>query len=87
MISHVGIAVNNLEKSIALYEQMLGRKAGPIVLVPDQKVRVVLFSDDNSGEGGIELLEATSDRSVVLSFDWDMDNMSMLSDDFERTYL
>ena len=68
MISHVGIAVKNLEKSIALYEQMLGRKAGPIVLVPDQKVRVVMFSDDNSGEGGIELLEATSDDSPIAIF-------------------
>ena len=38
-------------------------------------------------QDGKRLLEATSDRSVVLSFDWDMDTMSMLSDDFERVYL
>ena len=48
MISHVGIAVHNLEKSIPIYEQILGRKAGPIIPVPDQKVRVVMFSDDKS---------------------------------------
>ena len=36
---------------------------------------------------GKRLLTATSDRSVVLSFDWDMDAMDCLSQDFERTYL
>ena len=36
---------------------------------------------------GRRLLEATSDRSVVLTFDWDMDTMTLLSEDFQRTYL
>ena len=38
-------------------------------------------------QNGKRVLEATSDRSVVLSFDWDVDSMSMISTDFERTYL
>ena len=38
-------------------------------------------------KNGKRLLSATSDRSVVLSFDWDMDAMELLSQDFERTYL
>ncbi|NQW23532.1 MAG: carbon-nitrogen hydrolase family protein [SAR202 cluster bacterium] len=38
-------------------------------------------------QNGKRILEATSDRSVVLSFDWDIDSMSMLSDDFDRVYL
>lgn len=38
-------------------------------------------------QNGKRLLAATSDRSVVLSFDWDLDAMALLSDDFERTYL
>ena len=38
-------------------------------------------------QNGIRLLQATSDRSVVLSFDWDVENMSMISSDFDRTYL
>ena len=38
-------------------------------------------------QSGRRLLEATSDRSVVLTFDWDMDTMTLLSDDFERNYL
>jgi N-carbamoylputrescine amidase len=36
---------------------------------------------------GKRLLEATSDRSVVLSFDWDLDTMSCLSQEFHRCYL
>ena len=38
-------------------------------------------------QDGRRVLEATSDRSVILSFDWDMDNMSLMSEDFQRTYL
>ena len=38
-------------------------------------------------QNGKRILEATSDRSVVLCFDWDVDSMSMISTDFERTYL
>lgn len=36
---------------------------------------------------GRRLLEATSEKSVVLTFDWDMETMTVQSDDFERTYL
>lgn len=35
---------------------------------------------------GETLLMATSKRSVVLSFDWDMDGMKLLSPEFSRTY-
>ena len=38
-------------------------------------------------KSGKRILEATSDRSVVLSFDWDVDNMTVISNDFERVYL
>ena len=36
---------------------------------------------------GSRLLTGTCDRSVVLSFDWDMDSMALLSEEFHRTYL
>ena len=36
---------------------------------------------------GRRLLAGTSDRSVVLSFDWDMDAMTLLSKDFRGAYL
>ncbi|MFQ6028837.1 MAG: carbon-nitrogen hydrolase family protein [Dehalococcoidia bacterium] len=38
-------------------------------------------------KNGKRLLTATSDCSVVLSFDWDFDAMTTLSEDFHRTYL
>ena len=38
-------------------------------------------------QNGKRLLEATSDRSVVLMFDWDMETMTLQSEDFQRTYL
>ena len=36
---------------------------------------------------GRRLLEATSERSVILSFDWDLEHMTSLSGDFDRIYL
>ena len=38
-------------------------------------------------QNGQRLLSAQSDRSVVLSFDWDLDEMTLLSPDFQRTYI
>lgn len=38
-------------------------------------------------QDGRRLLEATSESSVVLHFDWDMDTMTLLSEDFQRDYL
>ena len=36
---------------------------------------------------GQRLLQATADRSVILTFDWDLDGMTALSPDFARDYL
>lgn len=36
---------------------------------------------------GKRLLEATSETSVILAFDWDLDTMTCHSEDFSRTYL
>ena len=38
-------------------------------------------------QNGRRLLTGTCDRSVVLSFDWDMDAMELLSKDFDRVYV
>ena len=37
-------------------------------------------------QGGERLMEAYSEGSVVLSFDWDIEAMSLLSKDFNRAY-
>ena len=36
---------------------------------------------------GRRLLQATSERSVVLTFDWDMESMLPVSENFERVYI
>ena len=38
-------------------------------------------------QDGRRLLQATSEQSVVLTFDWDMETMTLQSKDFDRTYL
>lgn len=72
LISHVGIAVVSLETSIPLYESILGFKAGPVIEISDQNVRVVMFAPKtNRGEtygAAVELLEATSDDSPIAHF-------------------
>ncbi len=55
-IEHIGIAVNNLEASIDLYEKIFGLKCYKVEEVPDQKVRTAFF---RVGQTKIELLEST----------------------------
>ena len=38
-------------------------------------------------KNGRRLLNGASDRSVVLSFDWDMDGMELLSTEFDQAYV
>ena len=38
-------------------------------------------------QNGKRLLAATSDRSVLFSFDWNMDSMKLLSADYHKVYL
>lgn len=63
-ISHIGIAVKNLEEGIAFYEK-LGLKLEGIEEVPSQKVKVAFLP---CGDTRIELLAPTSDDSPVAKF-------------------
>nr|MDK2851155.1 methylmalonyl-CoA/ethylmalonyl-CoA epimerase [Candidatus Cloacimonadota bacterium] len=63
-ISHIGIAVKNLEEGIAFYEK-LGFKLEGIEEVPAQKVRVAFLP---MGDTRIELLEPTADDSPIAKF-------------------
>ena len=56
-IEHIGIAVKDLQASIALYEKLLGTPCYAIEEVPEQKVRTAFFK---VGQTKIELLESTS---------------------------
>ncbi len=64
-IEHIGIAVKNLEESIAYYEKVLGLKCYAVEEVTDQKVKTAFFM---VGQTKIELLEATSEESPVAKF-------------------
>ncbi|WP_334314207.1 methylmalonyl-CoA epimerase [Aneurinibacillus sp. Ricciae_BoGa-3] len=64
-IEHIGIAVKNLEDSLAFYTQMLGMKWLGTETVESEQVRVAFLA---IGESHIELLEPTSDDSPIAKF-------------------
>lgn len=64
-INHLGVAVKNLEEVKAFYRDVLGLKLEREEEIPDQKLRVAMFS---IGEVHIELLEATSPESTIAKF-------------------
>lgn len=63
-ISHIGIAVKDLDAGIAFYEK-LGLTLEGVEEVPSQKVKVAFFP---CGDTRIELLAPTSDDSPVAKF-------------------
>lgn len=63
-ISHIGIAVKNLEEGIAFY-QKLGLTLEGTEEVPSQMVRVAFFP---IGDTRIELLAPTSEESPIAKF-------------------
>jgi methylmalonyl-CoA epimerase len=64
-VHHIGIAVNNLKESTALYEKLLGVKAD-IEDAPCQKVTEAIFRFGDGAE--ISLLEPTGPESTVAGF-------------------
>ncbi len=68
-ISHVGIAVADLEAAMKKYTVLLGREAGEVEEVAEQKVRVAIFSGEDPSAGGrIELVTGTSEDSPISKF-------------------
>ncbi|RME28560.1 MAG: methylmalonyl-CoA epimerase [Candidatus Zixiibacteriota bacterium] len=69
LISHVGIAVNDLEQSIERYRHVLGVAPSYIGDVSDQQVRVAFFDTGATAAGGrIELLAPTTPDSPISRF-------------------
>ncbi|MCS7228402.1 MAG: methylmalonyl-CoA epimerase [Candidatus Kryptonium sp.] len=64
-ISHVAIAVKNLEEAISTFSKLTGIENYHIETVEEQKVRVAIFK---VGESRIELTEPTSPDSPVAKF-------------------
>jgi len=69
MISHIGIAVADLEEAVKKYKKILGGVEPGIKEVSEQKVKVAIFDGDKSAPGGrIELVAGTSPDSPVARF-------------------
>jgi methylmalonyl-CoA/ethylmalonyl-CoA epimerase len=64
-IEHIGIAVKNLDRAIAYYENTLGLKCYAVEEVADQKVKTAFFM---IGETKIELLETTDPDGPIGTF-------------------
>ncbi len=64
LVSHVGIAVSDLDAAIESYSRLLGRGPEAIKEVPGMGVRVALFSGDDPDGGQVELLAALKDNSI-----------------------
>jgi methylmalonyl-CoA epimerase len=72
LISHIGIAVADLQQAIGRYRTMIGQQEPVIEEVADQKVKVALFNtpvpNESTVGGRIELVAATTPDSPIASF-------------------
>lgn len=64
-IEHIGIAVNNLSKSVPLYELLLNTSCYKTEIVASEHVNTAFLK---TGENKIELLEATDNDSAIAKF-------------------
>ena len=64
-IEHIGIAVNNLNKSVPLYELLLNTSCYKTEIVALEHVNTAFLK---AGDNKVELLEATSDDSAIAKF-------------------
>ncbi len=67
-ISHIGIAVDDLEKAIEKFTEILGYGPSGQTEVPDHGVRIAFFAKEGSEFGRIELLEAIDDAAPIKKF-------------------
>ncbi|RKX25487.1 MAG: methylmalonyl-CoA epimerase [Candidatus Zixiibacteriota bacterium] len=72
LVSHIGIAVEDLRAAVKQYSILLGREPECVREVPDQKVKVAIFPGGVSKESSIstrvELLTPISDDSPISRF-------------------
>lgn len=64
-LDHIGIAVENLEQSMAFYRDVLGLELHGTETVEEQKVKVAFFP---LGDTEIELLESTDPEGPIAKF-------------------
>lgn len=64
-ISHIGIAVKNLDAAKEMYKKLFNSEPSEVETVESQKVKVAKFK---VGESTIELLEPTAEDSPIAKF-------------------
>lgn len=71
-ISHIGIAVADLDKAMERYNLLIGDEAPEIEQIADQEVKVALYdfdpTDRDNPNTRLELIAPTSDNSPVARF-------------------
>ena len=65
---HIGVAVQDAEKTARLYEKTLGLTIAHDETVMDQGVRAIMLLPQNSNSTAIELLEPVVDESSISKF-------------------
>ncbi len=61
----MGIAVNNLDASVSIFEKLLGKKPESVTVVDTYQVKAALFK---IGDVEVELLEPTDSGSAISNF-------------------
>lgn len=64
-IEHIGIAIENMEEAISIYENLLNTKCYKIEEVKSENVKTAFFK---IGDSKIELLEATNPDSPIAKY-------------------
>jgi methylmalonyl-CoA/ethylmalonyl-CoA epimerase len=64
-VSHIGIAVKDLQASTEVFSRLFGKQPDHIEDVPDQKVKTAMFT---VGSSSIELTQGSDSSSPVVRF-------------------
>ena len=64
-LTHIGIAVKNLDNSSRIFSKLFGMSQSHTEEVVEQRVKAMFFK---IGEGGIELLEPTNPDSTIAKY-------------------
>ncbi len=65
-VQHIGVAVRNLEASLAAWEMLFGARAGPVEVNPERGVRLAVLSFEEGP--GVELVTPLDESSTVARF-------------------
>jgi methylmalonyl-CoA/ethylmalonyl-CoA epimerase len=64
-ISHIGIAVKNIDEKLKVFRDVLGMKVGQRIKVPDQGVEVCFLEFEGTD---LELLQPLNDKTSISKF-------------------